>query len=130
VNRAVVHRALLWAALLLFAAWFLTPLYVMVTTSLKDMQQVRDGHLLSLPTAPTLAAWAKAWSGACTGIDCGGLKPFFVNSILMVLPAVAVSTAIGSARFFSPSLPAQGRCGCSIPAAPCHPWCWCRTART
>ena len=96
MSRIAVQRILLWAALLLFAAWFLTPLYVMVVTSLKDMQQVRAGNLLSLPSAPTLAAWAKAWSGACTGIDCGGLKPFFVNSILMAVPAVAVSTAIGA----------------------------------
>jgi len=94
--RLSFHRVLLWAALLLFAAWFLTPLYVMVVTSLKDMQQVREGNLLSLPSNPTLTSWAKAWSSACTGIDCGGLKPFFMNSLLMVLPAVAVSTAIGS----------------------------------
>jgi glucose/mannose transport system permease protein len=91
-----IHRALLWLALLLFAAWFLTPLYVMLTTSLKSMDQIRDGNLLSLPTAPTVAAWAKAWSGACTGVDCGGLKPFFMNSVLMVIPAVLISTIIGS----------------------------------
>ncbi len=96
MRRLSLHRVLLWAALLLFAAWFLIPLYVMVVTSLKDMQQVREGNLLSLPGDPTLASWAKAWSSACTGIDCGGLKPFFMNSLLMVVPAVAVSTAIGS----------------------------------
>ena len=96
MNRLSFHRVLLWAALLLFAAWFLTPLYVMVVTSLKDMQQVREGNLLSLPSNPTLVSWAKAWGSACTGIDCGGLKPFFMNSLLMVVPAVAVSTAIGS----------------------------------
>lgn len=90
------QRALLWAVLLLFAAWFLAPLYVMVTTSLKDMEQVRSGNLLSLPTSPSFAAWAKAWSQACTGVDCGGLKPFFMNSVLMVVPAVLVSTAIGA----------------------------------
>ncbi|EGJ11221.1 carbohydrate ABC transporter permease [Rubrivivax benzoatilyticus] len=96
MSRHAVQRALLWAALLLFAAWFLTPLYVMVTTSLKDMDQVRAGSLLSLPTSPSLDAWARAWSSACTGTDCGGLKPFFMNSVLMVVPAVLVSTAIGS----------------------------------
>jgi glucose/mannose transport system permease protein len=96
VNRRGLHRVLLLAALLLFAVWFLTPLYVMVVTSLKDMQQVREGNLLALPTDPSFAAWAKAWSGACTGIDCGGLKPFFMNSLLMVVPAVAISTAIGA----------------------------------
>ena len=96
MTRFALHRGLLWAVLLLLAAWFLTPLYVMVVTSLKDMAQVRDGSLLSLPTSPSLDAWAKAWSAACTGTDCGGLKPFFINSALMALPAVAISTLIGA----------------------------------
>lgn len=96
MTRVTWQRAVLWAVLLLFALFFLTPLYVMVATSLKDMEQVRNGHLLSLPSDPTLASWAKAWSSACTGIDCGGLKPFFLNSVAMVVPAVLVSTAIGS----------------------------------
>ncbi|HVK32184.1 MAG TPA: carbohydrate ABC transporter permease [Burkholderiaceae bacterium] len=96
MSRFTWHRALLWAVLLLFAAWFLTPLYVMLATSLKDMEQVRTGHLLSLPTSPSFDAWAKAWGSACTGIDCGGLKPFFMNSVAMVVPAVLVSTAIGA----------------------------------
>ena len=96
MNRLTVHRFVLWSVLLLFAAFFLAPLFVMVTTSLKDMEQVRNGHLLSLPTSPGFDAWAKAWGTACTGIDCGGLKPFFMNSVLMVLPAVLVSTAIGA----------------------------------
>ncbi len=95
-DRFTWHRLLLWGALILFAAWFLTPLYVMLTTSLKDMDQVRAGSLLSLPTSPTLDAWRKAWSSACTGTDCGGLKPFFWNSILMAVPAVMISTLIGS----------------------------------
>jgi glucose/mannose transport system permease protein len=91
-----VQRLLLWAVLIAFAAWFLTPLYVMVSTSLKDMEQVRSGHLLSLPTNPNFDAWAKAWSSACTGTDCGGLRPFFMNSVLLVVPAVAISTLIGA----------------------------------
>lgn len=96
MNRLNVHRLLLWGVLLLFGAWFLLPLYVMVVTSLKDMAQIRAGHLLSLPTDPGFAAWAKAWGTACTGTDCGGLRPFFFNSVLMVVPAVAVSTLIGA----------------------------------
>jgi glucose/mannose transport system permease protein len=96
VTRFGLQRALLWGVLLVFAAWFLTPLYVMVATSLKDMEQVRNGHLLAWPVNPTLDSWAKAWSQACTGIDCGGLKPFFMNSVLMVVPAVLLSTAIGA----------------------------------
>jgi len=94
--RLTLGRLLLWAVLLLFALWFLAPLYVMVVTSLKDAEQLRQGHLLSLPTDPSLQAWAAAWGSACTGTDCGGLKPFFMNSVLMVVPAVLVSSAIGA----------------------------------
>ena len=90
------HRAALWSVLALFALFFLLPMYVMVTTSLKDMAQIRDGNLLSLPTAPSLKAWSTAWSSACTGVDCGGLKPFFINSVIMVVPAVLVSTMLGA----------------------------------
>lgn len=89
-------RLVLWSVLALFAFFFLVPMYVMLTTSLKDMAQIREGNLLSLPSAPSFAAWAKAWSSACTGVDCGGLKPFFMNSVLMVVPAVLVSTALGA----------------------------------
>lgn len=95
-NRLTWHRIVLFGALGLFAAFFLTPLYVMVVTSLKSMDEIRNGTLLSLPVSPGFAAWAKAWSEACTGTDCGGLKPFFMNSVMMVVPAVATSTLIGA----------------------------------
>jgi glucose/mannose transport system permease protein len=95
-TRLTWHRIVLFGVLILFAAFFLTPLYVMVTTSLKSMDEVREGTLLSLPISPSLAAWTKAWSEACTGADCGGLKPFFMNSVLMVVPAVAISTLVGA----------------------------------
>ena len=96
MNGFTWQRAVLWAILIASALFFLTPLYVMVATSLKDLDQVRDGHLLSWPTDPSLDAWSKAWSTACTGTDCNGLKPFFLNSVAMVVPAVLISTAIGA----------------------------------
>ncbi|WP_435532070.1 carbohydrate ABC transporter permease [Roseateles amylovorans] len=68
----------------------------MVSTSLKSMEEVRNGTLLSLPLSPSLDAWSKAWTTACTGTDCGGLKPFFMNSVFMVVPAVLISTALGA----------------------------------
>ena len=90
------QRAALWSVLLLFALFYLLPMYVMITTSLKDMTQVRTGNLLSLPTAPSLDAWSKAWGSACTGVDCNGLRPFFINSVLIVVPAVLLSTLLGA----------------------------------
>ena len=58
------HRVILWTVLVLFAVWFLTPLYVMVVTSLKDMDQIRSGSLMSLPTRPTFSPWSKGWDQA------------------------------------------------------------------
>ena len=89
-------RALLYAILLLAAVFFLAPLYVMLTTSLKDAAQIRSGNLLSLPGSINLEAWQTAWSAACTGVDCRGLQPYFWNSVSMTVPAVLLSTAWGA----------------------------------
>ena len=89
-------RAAIYALLLAFAAAYLMPLYVMVMTSLKDIEEIRQGNLLALPESPTLHAWIKAWGSACTGSECEGLAPFFFNSIRIVVPAVLISTLVGA----------------------------------
>lgn len=89
-------RVLLWVILILFALFYLAPLYVMIATSLKSAEEIRSGNLLSLPVAPSFDAWAKAWSSACVGVECTGIGRFFVNSVRMVIPAVAISTIIGA----------------------------------
>jgi glucose/mannose transport system permease protein len=68
----------------------------MVTTSLKSLDDIRSGNLLSLPKAVTLEPWFKAWGTACTGVFCGGLKGNFMTSVMFVLPAVIISTLIGA----------------------------------
>jgi glucose/mannose transport system permease protein len=89
-------RLAIYALLVVFAAVYLMPLYVMVMTSLKDIEEIRQGNLLALPESPTLYAWIKAWGSACTGSECKGLAPFFLNSIRIVVPAVLISTFIGA----------------------------------
>jgi glucose/mannose transport system permease protein len=89
-------RALLYLLLALCALYYLMPLYVMLATSFKSLDEIRSGNLLDLPLSPTGAAWAKAWATACTGADCQGLAPFFWNSLKMAVPAVLISTLIGS----------------------------------
>ncbi len=90
------QRGLIYTILLAFAALYLVPLYVMLTTSLKDIEEIRQGNLLALPDNPTLYAWTKAWSSACTGSECEGLAPFFWNSVRIVVPAVVISTIVGA----------------------------------
>ena len=94
--RRRVWRGVLFAVLGLFAVYYLLPLYVMLSTSLKDLDEIREGSLMSLPADPTLAPWLKAWAEACVGVQCEGLRPYFWNSIRMVVPAVAISTLLGA----------------------------------
>ncbi len=96
MSRLFIHRVVLWGLLLLFALWFLAPLYVMLVTSFKDAEQIRQGHLLSLPVSWSGEAWSKAWGSACTGVRCEGLRPFFWNSVAIVVPAVLLSTMLGA----------------------------------
>ncbi|MEM5404761.1 carbohydrate ABC transporter permease [Paraburkholderia unamae] len=91
-----VSRVVIYAALMLFALYFLFPLYVMLSTSFKSLDQIHTGTMLSLPTSPTFAPWIKAWSEACTGVRCDGMQPFFMNSVKMVIPAVLISSIIGA----------------------------------
>lgn len=86
----------LYGILILFAAFYLMPLFVMLTTSLKSLEEIRTGSLLALPREVTFAPWAEAWSTACAGTQCEGLRPFFWNSVLMAVPAVLLSTIIGA----------------------------------
>jgi glucose/mannose transport system permease protein len=91
-----IHRPLIYGALILFAAFFLVPIYVVIVTSFKELEDLRRGNMLTLPDKWTLAAWAKAWSTACTGVRCDGLLPFFMNSVQMVIPAVLISSVVGA----------------------------------
>ena len=83
-----LSRALVYGTLLVAGLFFLAPMYVMLSTSLKDAEQIRSGNLLSLPMSLHWDSWTLAWSGACTGTDCRGLQPYFINSVLMAVPAV------------------------------------------
>jgi len=89
-------RALIYAALILFALYSLLPLYVMLVNSLKPLDEIRQGGMLNLPQTWTIEPWLSAWSTAQIGVQPTGLRPFFINSILMVVPAVAISTMIGA----------------------------------
>jgi glucose/mannose transport system permease protein len=89
-------RALIYAVLIVFAVYYLLPLYVMLVNSLKPLDEIRQGDMLSLPHEVTVAPWLSAWSTAQIGVQPTGLRPFFLNSILMVVPAVAISTLLGA----------------------------------
>jgi glucose/mannose transport system permease protein len=97
-------RVLVYALLLAAAAFFLLPLYAMLVTSFKDVEEIRTSQLLALPQGLDMRAWVVAWSEACTGVDCNGLRPFFWNSLSMTVPAVLISTVWGALNGYVLSL--------------------------
>ncbi|NBZ89372.1 carbohydrate ABC transporter permease [Stagnihabitans tardus] len=89
-------RAGIQLVLVLFALFYLLPLYVMGVNSFKPLSEITGGNMMALPQVWTLEAWGAAWSTAQIGVEPTGLRPYFLNSILMVVPAVAISTILGA----------------------------------
>ncbi|MDO6707233.1 carbohydrate ABC transporter permease [Photobacterium sp. 1_MG-2023] len=89
-------RLAIYSGLLFFCVVYLMPLFVMVITSFKTLPDIKSGNLMSLPQEWVGYAWQKAWSEACTGVSCDGIKGYFWNSFRMVIPAVAISTLLGA----------------------------------
>lgn len=95
---AIFGRVVIYTILIIAAIYFLIPLFVMIITSIKTMNDIRTGHLISWPTEVTLGAWKEAWGTACIGVKCEGIKGYFWNSVRMVVPSVVISTFMGAAN--------------------------------
>lgn len=89
-------NALLYGTLFVIALYYLLPLWVMVVTSLKGMPEIRLGNVFAPPMEITFEPWVKAWSEACTGLNCDGLSRGFGNSIQILIPSVLASIALAS----------------------------------
>jgi glucose/mannose transport system permease protein len=76
------------------ALFFAVPLYVVLVTSFKTMDQIRFGEIFSWPTTWTIEPWIEAWDRACSGITCNGLKVGFLNSLAILFPSLVLSIGI------------------------------------
>lgn len=94
----IFFRAAIYVILIITAIYFLIPLLIMIFTSLKSMDDIRTGNLISLPGEISFDAWKSAWDSACIGVTCEGIKGYFWNSIKITAPAVIISTFIGAAN--------------------------------
>ena len=75
VRTSRVTRAVIYAALLFFAVYYLLPLYVMLVNSVKPLEEIRGGNMLSLPQQWTIEPWISAWSTAQIGVQPTGCSP-------------------------------------------------------
>ena len=101
--RPVLSRrnVILYGTLIVIAAYYLLPLYVMVVTSLKGMPEIRLGNIFAPPVEITFQPWVKAWAQACTGLNCDGLSRGFWNSVRITVPSVILSIAIASVNGYA-----------------------------
>ncbi len=101
-RRALSRRNIvLYGTLFVVAVYYLLPLWVMVATSLKGMPEIRLGNIFAPPMEITFEPWVKAWSQACTGLNCDGLSRGFWNSVQILLPSVALSIAVASVNGYA-----------------------------
>lgn len=94
-------RIALYLTLIVLAAFFLMPLVVMLLTSLRSPQDFQNASIIALPREISSYAWKKAWSEACIGTRCIGLRAFYLNSVLIVVPAAVLSTTLGAVNGFA-----------------------------
>lgn len=91
----------LYGTLIMVSMYYLLPLYVMIVTSLKGMPEIRLGNVFGPPMDITFEPWVRAWSEACTGINCDGLSRGFGNSVRILIPSVLLSIAIASVNGYA-----------------------------
>jgi glucose/mannose transport system permease protein len=95
------RNIIVYGTLVLVSCYYLLPLYVMIVTSLKEMNEIRLGNVFSLPQKITFAPWVKAWAEACTGLNCDGLSRGFWNSVRILIPSVILSIIIASVNGYA-----------------------------
>jgi glucose/mannose transport system permease protein len=97
-------RIAILAFLCVAALLFCVPLYVVVVTSFKSMDEIRLGRTFDLPHVWTLDAWTSAWGQACSGLSCGGVSVGFVNSMWILIPSLVLSIAFAMVTGYAASL--------------------------
>ncbi len=98
------RRWMIYVLLFGLAAFFLTPLVVVVLTSLRPNEEMAQHALIGWPRAMTLANYGMAWNRFCIAERCVGVAPYLVNSLLMTVPATLISTLLGAVAGFSIAL--------------------------
>lgn len=82
-----LNRALIYIVLLMFAAIFLLPVYMVLITGFKGIAEVNISTMWKLPSSFSTQSFEEAYDK---------LKGGFGNSLALVLPATAISAMMGS----------------------------------
>jgi glucose/mannose transport system permease protein len=90
-----LSRILIYAVLIVFAAFYLMPIYVLLVTGLKSFTEISLDRMWTLPQGFSLQSFRDAWFGnEDTAIP--GLANNFFNSVQLTIPATVISAMLGS----------------------------------
>lgn len=87
MKRNIAGRSLLYVILVIFAAAFLLPVYLLIVTSLKANANVSIAHMWTLPHSIGLQGIELAWQQ---------IAPNLLNSIYLAVPATAIVSFLGA----------------------------------
>ena len=65
-------RTAIYIVLIIFAVFYMLPLYIMLVNSVKPLAEIQQGNMLALPHEWTLEPWRSAWSTAQIGVQPTG----------------------------------------------------------
>lgn len=85
--RKYLTRGTIYALLVFFAIYYLLPIYVLVITGLKTNDEVNVAYMWRLPSGIHFDGFNQAWPKVSAN---------FQNSMVMTIPAVLISSFIGS----------------------------------
>ena len=103
-STAAIGKIGLYVFLLLAALFFAIPLLIMISTSLKTVDEIRTGSIFLPPQALDFSAWSKAWSSACIARDCEGIRGGLWNSVKIMVPSTILSVLISALNGYALSL--------------------------
>ena len=90
------ERVAIYFCLSAFLVFFLSPLYVMLMTSFKSLDEIRESNLLLPPQSWFFGGWVKAWDQACVGLSCNGVKPHFLATFAITIPGLILAVLVGA----------------------------------
>jgi glucose/mannose transport system permease protein len=89
------NRLGIYTVLLLAAAFYLLPVYVLFITGMKSFQEVSLARMWEWPSGLHFDGYLKAWFGKPSeGVR--GLSENFLNSVYLAIPATVLSSVLGS----------------------------------
>lgn len=88
-------RVAIYATLIVAAAFYLLPVYLLFITGMKSFQEVSLARMWSLPSGLHFDSYIKAWLGS-ESEGMRGLSANIMNSFYLAIPATIISAFMGS----------------------------------